>query len=494
MITLSSLSEISQRRDDVFLKSENQCYTYADLYSFVYQINDIFDVNELSAGKKIALLSETNDELILAIAALWLLNKPFIPLSPKLTDREILNYLNTLQPDIVLTDDKNRSRSIVTSPKLQTIPEFLKGYHPKNILRAVSDDENSIFGYFFTSGTTGKPKIVPLKRRQLFSAAYSSALNFKPGRNGLWLLCMPLNHIGGISVVLRTLVYGSGIYRTDGFDESVIRPLLSENKEVEVASLVPTMLQRLLKDDQFHTHSRFKVILLGGSATSPRLMEDSGRRDIPVIPSFGMTETCAQIIAVSLTKRNENPVGSSGTIFKGNEIEIRDTTGDVLKSNERGTIWLRGPQVFDGYYPASAENITFDDAGWFYTGDYGSVDEKGNIFIYSRRKDLIVTGGENVSPAEVESFLEQIPGISEAAVIGWPDEEWGHIVTAIIVPQNDTQITLDSLREKLRDCLSGYKLPRKMVITEQLPRTASGKIIRNKLLDIIRKKESEKSD
>ncbi len=486
---MSTLSEISQRHDDVFLKSEMMSYTYADLYSYVSQINDIAGINKLSSGKPIALLSETNDELILTIAALWLLNKPFIPLSPKLTDREINDYLVDLQPYIVLTDSKNQARNVFALSNLRSIPKFLKDYQPKNKLISDSADENSIFGYFFTSGTTGNPKIVPLKRRQLFSAAYSSALNFKPDRNGLWLLCMPLNHIGGISVVLRTLVYGSGIYRTEGFSESVIRTLLSENKEVEVASLVPTMLQRLLKDEQFDTHSRFKVILLGGSAASSKILEESSQKNIPVIPSFGMTETCAQIIAVSLTNRNENPVGSSGTIFKGNEVQIRDDMGKVLNSNDRGIIWLRGPQVFDGYYRESDNTGIFDKDGWFNTGDYGSVAENGNIFIFSRQKDLIVTGGENVSPAEVESFLEQLPGVAEAAVVGWPDEEWGHIVTAIIVPRNDAKITRDELREKLRSSLSDFKLPRKLVIAEHLPRTASGKIIRNKLLDIIQEKE-----
>lgn len=491
---MSTLRQISQRHGDVFLQSEKNLFTYSDLASFVHRINDIEEIRNSDSGKPIALFTHTNDELILTIAALWLLNKPFVPLSPKLTDREIANYLKQLKPALVLTDEINLSRIRDLESKVLLVPKFEREYHPKHDIASHSYDEHSVFGYFFTSGTTGTPKIVPLKRRQLYSAARSSALNFRPDKNGLWLLCMPLNHIGGISVILRSLVYGSGIYRTDDFNESTIRALLSENRHIEVASLVPTMLQRLLKKKTFHTHPDFKVILLGGSAISTHLLEESFQRNIPAIPSFGMTETCAQIIAVSLNHRNENPVGSSGTIFQGNEVEIRDEHGSILKSNERGSIWLRGPQVFDGYHNENDNTGKFDADGWFNTGDYGSVDENGNIFVYSRQKDLIVTGGENVSPAEVELYLEQLSGVDEAAVVGWPDEEWGHIVTAIIVPQKDARITLDDIRKELRGNLSGFKLPRKLVITERLPRTASGKIVRNKLPDIIQEKEFKKSN
>ena len=267
-------------------------------------------------------------------------------------------------------------------------------------------------------------------------AAEASAVNFKPDHNRYWLLCLPLNHIGGISIILRTILYGSAIFRMDRFDEHQIRVFLSENRLFQIASLVPTMLMRLLDDNVFQLHLDFKALLLGGGPITQELIERSLERGIPIVSSYGMTETCAQIAANPMLQARGfyTPKKSVGTVFKPNEIQIRDPeSGVAVPPNESGEIWLKGPQVIDEYANPELTARSFDDDGWFKTGDIGHANRKGQLFLKNRRSDRIITGGENVDPLEIESALTHINGITEAAVTGIPDAEWGQKVVALVV-------------------------------------------------------------
>ena len=465
----------------VFLISENKTYLYSDLNIYVHQLHDIFARHEICQHHKIALLAKTTDELVLTIAASWKLGIPFVPLSPNLNDHELSSYIERLQPELIFTDADNQNRLSYYQDRQMLFPAFNKAYINNNVRSGVSPDPESYFGYFFTSGTTGQPKIVPLKRRQMYHAAESSALNFRPDTNHFWLLCMPLNHIGGISVILRSLLYGSGIYRLSSFDKELVKNLLIEETSIQVVSFVPTMLKRLLSDPDFSVHKNFKTVLLGGAPASPKLLKEALRKNIPAIPSFGMTETCAQIAAVKLNKRFKIKSGLVGTIFQGNEVSIRNEQGLSLQPSEIGTIWLKGPQVFDGYFDDFDNTNRFDDDGWFDTHDSGWLDEKNRLYVFSRRSDLIISGGENISPYEVEQALQNVESIDEAAVTGLPDEEWGQIVTALVVFKDGYSISLEELRSALHNELPNFKKPRRLIKVESLPKTRSGKIRRDQL-------------
>ncbi|MDZ7714699.1 MAG: AMP-binding protein [Balneolaceae bacterium] len=349
-------------------------------------------------------------------------------------------------------------------------------------------DPEQIFGYFFTSGTTDKPKIVPLKRRQMYFAADASAENFKPRPNHFWLLCLPLNHIGGVSIILRSILYGSGIYRMKRFDKGMVTTFLSENNLFQAASLVPTMLKRLLENPVFQTHKNFKAILLGGGSIDSELLELSIQRGIPLVSSYGMTETCAQIAANPLLQPSGiyRPLKSVGDIFKPNKIEIRDEHNKKLSANNSGTIWIKGPQVFDGYLNPERPNLSFDEGGWFNTGDFGYFNANGHLFIQSRRTDLIITGGENVSPFEVESELEKIEPISEAAVLGLEDKEWGQQVVAVVVAKTKEKLKAEDIQNQLKSRITSYKVPKQIIQADTLPRTQSGKVKRTELVKLFK--------
>lgn len=466
-----------------FLASEQTIYDYAHLYGFCSRFKDITDEHDISDLHPLALLSKSSDELAFVVAACYLLKIPFVPLNPAVTDSELQNYIKQINPCVFYTDEENRSRT-GQYPVLSIPAKAMTVVATGNDITSPSSDPEKRFGYFFTSGSSGNPKVVPLRRRQIMFATHASAVNFKPDANRYWLLCLPLNHIGGISIILRSILYGSAIFRMDRFDEQQIRVFLSENRLFQVASLVPTMLMRLLDDHLFQLHLEFKALLLGGGPITENLIEKSIERGVPIVSSYGMTETCAQIAANPMLQPRGiyTPKKSVGTIFKPNEVQIRDPeSGSVMPANEYGEIWLKGPQVIDEYESPELTARSFDEAGWFKTGDFGHLNRRGQLFLKNRRTDRIITGGENVDPVEVEAVLNKMDGVKDAAVTGIADSEWGQKVVALIVPVKDKTVELSRLTTTLKKQLSGFKIPKEIRIVSSIPKTSLGKIRRGEL-------------
>lgn len=466
-----------------FLASESTLYDYSHLYGFCSQFKTIISEFPVSEKRPIALLSRSSDELTFVIAACYFLKIPFVPLNPDLTDSELKTQIGQVEPAAIYTDSENNSRT-GNFPVIDLPDGSLSVVASGDEIESPTSDTEKHFGYFFTSGSSGRPKVVPLKRRQILFATSASAINFQPASNRYWLLCLPLNHIGGISIILRSILYGSAIFRMDRFDEHQIRNFLSENRLFQIASLVPTMLLRLLDDPLFQLHLDFKAMLLGGGPVSQNLIERALERGIPIVSSYGMTETCAQIAANPMLQPRGiyTPKKSVGTIFKPNEIQIRDPeSGAVMPANEHGEIWLKGPQVIDEYLSPELTARSFDAVGWFNTRDVGHMNRKKQLFLTSRRTDRIITGGENVDPVEVETALIQIKGIAEAAVTGVPDPEWGQKIVAAVVPSSGKNINVSDVVNSLKKQLSGFKIPKEFKIVDKLPKSSLGKIKRGEV-------------
>ncbi len=476
--------------DDLFLASKNGLRPYAHLSRFrTFFLQLLFD-NDHDFDRPVGFIAPSCDELIFSVAACWQLGIPFVTFNASAPEAVLRRQIEAIDPGLIFYHKKANfspsSPSHLSFEQLSLERTTKKDMEPGRRAKNYEADTHpeQVFGYFFTSGTTGIPKIVPLKRRQMLYAAKTSADNFKPRINHFWLLCLPLNHIGGISIILRSLLYGTAIYRTNRFDLNMISTFLSENKLFQAASLVPTMLKRLLDDKTFRTHQTFKAILLGGGPIDSGLLRESRQRGIPVVASYGMTETCAQIAANPLLKPSGvyHPLSSVGDLFEPNEIEIRDEEGQTVATNEQGIIWLKGPQVFDGYLGQAG--LAFDKEGWFNTGDIGHLNVNGHLFIESRRTDLIISGGENISPFEVESELQKIDPITEAAVFGIDDKEWGQRVVAVVVAKTNGVLETESIRNQLKERLNSYKIPKEIKQAAHLPRTETGKIKRGELLKL----------
>ena len=317
----------------------------------------------------------------------------------------------------------------------------------------------------FTSGTTGMPRAAVLTRDALEASAAASAANLGWEADDRWLLCMPIAHVGGLSIVTRCLIARRCVVLTPKFDAQRL-PSVIADRHVTLVSLVPTMLARALDaHPEWRAPPHLRAILVGGAALPTALLRRAMERGFPVLPSYGLTESCAQIVAVPYAARRDPAKYGSGMPLAGVQVQIVD-----------GRIQIRGPMLMAGYWngPSRAPDA------WFDTGDIGEIDARGCVHVHARRSDLIVTGGENVYPAEVERALEAMPGIRAAGVFGIASDEWGQEVAAALVasaaPPRDVDLALDIAAR-----LAPHKRPRHVCYVRELPHTAGGKLDRGAL-------------
>jgi O-succinylbenzoic acid--CoA ligase len=309
-------------------------------------------------------------------------------------------------------------------------------------------DPDAVCVVIHTSGTTGRPKPVELTYPNLHASALASAdaLGVDPGDR--WLCPLPLFHVGGLSVLIRCAIHGTTAVLHPRFQAERVKGAL-ESGEVTLASLVPTMLQRL-RQAELRQAPRLRTIALGGGPVPPGLLEWAVGTGIPVTPVYGMTETSSQVVA-----------GMPGRPLRGVELRI-SSDGEIL---------VRGPMV---------ARAALSEDGWLHTGDRGRLDEHGLLQVDGRLKDIIVTGGENVSPLEVEEVLLAHPAVADAGVLGLPDPEWGEAVSAFVVLRDGAAPT--DLRDWCRARLAPQKVPKRIEVVERLPRNTAGKLLRDRLV------------
>ena len=335
----------------------------------------------------------------------------------------------------------------------------------------------------YTSGTTGQPKGAQLTVGNFWWSAIGSALNLGAHLDDRWLAVLPLFHIGGLSIVIRSAIHGATVVVQPGFDADAANRAIDGDR-ISIVSVVSVMLQRMLdaREDRPYPRS-LRCVLLGGGPAPRALLERCAASGVPVMQTYGLTEACSQVTTLSPDDALRK-LGSAGRALYPNAVRIARPDGRDAAPGDAGEILVRGPIVMAGYsgQPDASARAIVD--GWLHTGDIGSLDHEGYLHVLDRRDDLIISGGENVYPAEVEAALLRHPRVAEAAVIGERDERWGQRVVAVVrladdgagvVPDDATE----SLRAHCRSLLAGYKVPSEIRITrDELPRTASGKLRR----------------
>jgi O-succinylbenzoic acid--CoA ligase len=309
-----------------------------------------------------------------------------------------------------------------------------------------------------TSGSTGAPKGVELSAAALRHSARASLerVGARPGER--WLCCLPATHVAGLQVLVRSLVSGTEAVLAERADAETVA-----GSGCAHVSLVPTQLQRLLLESSPRTPlAAFSSVLLGGAAAPARLLDAARAADVPVVTTYGMTETCGGCVY-------------DGFPLDGVQVAIRGDEED--RPAESGRIWLGGPVLFSGYRPGGSGGAAPpDDGAWFRTGDLGRLDSLGRLVVRGRADDVINTGGHKVVPGEVAAALQTCPGVRDVAVVGQSDPEWGERVVAVVVPADPADPpALELLRLHVRERLPRYAAPSKVVMIDAVPMLPSGK-------------------
>ncbi len=460
---------------------EGRSVSYAELDRMADSLSAGLLARGVQPGDRVATRLPSSIDAVALIHAVARIGAILVPLNTRLTDEEIGYQVGLTEPVLVVDDgrrqtaDGGQTTTVTLSELAQSTNQLLN----QSTTYPITAPQSIIF----TSGTTGQPKGAVLTFDNHLQSANASAYRIGIDVNDRWLSCLPLYHVGGLAVVFRSCLYGTAIVLHERFDVDAFNTSLDRDS-VTLTSLVPTMLHRLLQSRAAPWPQSLRLVLLGGAAATPELLVAAWDAGVPVATTYGLTEASSQVATALPTDAKRKP-GTVGKPLFGTEVRVVDESGDDLPAGEIGEVLVRGPQVMAGYYRnPDATARTLRD-GWLHTGDLGYVDDEGDLFLVQRRSDLIVTGGENVYPAEVEAVLRSHPAVVEACVVGVADAEWGQRVAAAVQLLPGETVDETALLAFCRERLAGYKVPRQVRFVTELPQTASGKIERRRVGEML---------
>ncbi|GAA1951329.1 acyl--CoA ligase [Nocardioides panacihumi] len=434
----------------------------------------------VGAGAVVALKLTNRIEFVTAMFAAWRLGATVTPVNPSLTEREVARQLDDSGAHILLIEDG--------APAVSGTPTLTIGALrrlPRETLRPVETDPSDLALLIYTSGTTGVPKGVMLDHANLDATVAMGRLGLGLAPDDRCLLILPLFHVNAIVVsVLLPLSQGASVVIADRFDPSVFFDLV-ESERATYFSAVPTVFAMLASLPAEVTPDTFAVryAVCGAAPASPALLEQFEERyGFPVVEGYGLSEaTCGATL---------NPVdgprraGTVGVPFPGQEVRILDADGAEAPAGATGEVVLRGDNIMRGYLGRPEETAKVIVDGWLHTGDLGYLDDDGYLTLVGRSKDLIIRGGANIYPKEIEDVLTAHPAVREAAVIGAPDPVWGEIVVAYLEAAPGEVIDIALVEAHCAAHLSGYKRPVGFRVLDALPRNALGKVAKPALRDL----------
>ena len=438
-------------------------YTYNDIYRGVVHVARKLEPLQAS---RIAILSDNSVMMAIYVLATMVVHKELLLLNVHLKPKEIENQLAQLDVTTVLHSVERREQ----------LPNSISTIVFESLERILSDEEaGDTFDWTFedrdiavimnTSATTGQFKSVPLRWGQIRAHVQASKEVLGKTEQDNWLMVLPLFHVSGLSILLRSLYNGTAVTILPKYDKAQVLKLI-ESENINMMSLVPTILTQL---EPSIIHHNLRVILLGGEFIPMALIDACEKKSLPIYKTYGMTETFSQSVTFSVLdyphKRD-----SVGKPLPGMQVRIDKPDADGV-----GEIHLTGPMVMTGYI--DKEPIDGD----LNTDDIGYVDEDGFVYILNRRKDLIISGGENIYPKELEDLVYTLPSVKECAVVPVPDPKWGQVPALFVAFHDGESMTADEIVSFMTKSLAKYKVPKYVKILPALPRNGTGKIVRNEL-------------
>jgi O-succinylbenzoic acid--CoA ligase len=456
------------RPDALALDDGERAWTYAELERRVQAAADRLR-SAVVAGRPVALISETTGDAVIAAHATLAAGAVLAPLSPRLTPEEMRPALAALRPRLVLAAPDAWDRVLAAGARPVPLAALEGGDTDTLATRAPvggwPELPRGARVVLWTSGTGGRPRGVALTHENLEASIAAAVGRLALGPDDRWLATLGIAHVGGLLLVLRAAATGAALIAHGRF-RAVEANALLDGAGVTHASLVPTMLRQLLDLRGDRTSSALRCLLIGGAHCPRSLLQRALAAGFPVALTYGMTEATSQAATAPPPLVNKKP-GTVGGPLEGVELRI-DEAGEVL---------LRGATVAAGYL--GSELPLLDANGWLRTGDLGELDPDGHLWITGRRSDRIVTGGVNVDPIEIEDILRLHGGVSDAAVVGLPDERWGEVVAAAVVREGGAYPDPAELEELTRARLTTAKVPRRWLFLSELPRNANGKVDRD---------------
>lgn len=403
----------------------------------------------LKTRARVGVLSWNRPELVALFHACGLAGLTLVPFNARLTRGELQPLIDAARPSLILTD-------LFPADVLEGAVPFPKGVSSPLASLPRPADDVPLAG-LFTSGTTGVPRLIELTHGNFKASARASAANLGGGAEQRWSLCLPLFHVGGLAMAHRCAEYKAALVIERGFDPVRLNRQIDAG-EVTHLSLVAHSLDRLLEQRSDRFPPSVRAILVGGGPVSERLLQRARGWGAPVLQTYGLTEACSQVATERLADADGT---TAGPPLPGLEVRIVE-----------GQIEVRGPTVAPQF------------PGWLATGDLGALDDRGRLTVFARRTDLIVSGGENVYPAELENILGGHPEVRELAVAARADPQWGQVPIALVVWKAEAP-DRGSLEAWCRERLAGFKVPRGFISTAQLPRLANGKVDRSRVRALV---------
>jgi o-succinylbenzoate---CoA ligase len=458
-------------------------WTYVDLRRSACAAAVILAAARSEDSGRIGILSANRPGFVFAVHAATRIAAPIVPLNWRQTSEEIAWQLRDSAVTVLVVDEERVDVAssactglpitIVAMKDLErasVLPNSLDGNPPIDLGREAA--------VIYTSGTSGRPKGARISYGNLWFSAIGSTLHLGHLLDDVWLAAMPMFHVGGLSILFRAAVGALPVVLQERFDPRRMMSAIADG--ATLVSVVPFMLQRML---EAHGDARWPAsvrrVLVGGSSTPSNLIEECLGLGIPVAPTYGLTEATSQATTLLPEVAASKP-GSSGLPLPLTEVRIIVRSGTAMLG-DIGSIEIRGPTLFAGYLGADDRTAGMTADGWFQTGDAGYLDDEGYLYVVDRRDDLIISGGENVYPAEIERVLHDHPSVIDAGVIGVADGDWGSRPVAAVVWRGDPETAHAELLRHCEERLARYKIPDRILILPELPRTPSGKLLRREL-------------
>ncbi|MET0829459.1 MAG: long-chain fatty acid--CoA ligase [Microbacterium sp.] len=470
------------------IHGDGETVTYRQLADGTDRVSALLWHRGVRKGDRIAYLGENSPEFLQVLFGTAQLGAVFVPVNTRLAPPEIAHVLTDSGARVLIHDPEfaERVAAGVSAARVSHVIVTGEGDGALGDLIATAPGGHSDAdvtledpaAILYTSGTTGKAKGAVLTHHNLTWVALNCLVDYDVVSSDVALMISPLFHAASLGMgALPVILKGATIVLEKGFEPGRALELI-ERHGVTMLSGVPTTYQLLADHPRWASTdlSTLKKLTCGGSAVPTRILNAYEQRGLSFSQGYGMTETSpgATSLAPEMTRSKQ---GSVGLAHFFTDVRIADERGAMVPRGTVGEIEITGPNVFAGYLNLpEATAAAFSPDGWFRSGDMGYLDADGYLFIADRLKDMIISGGENIYPAEIENLINDIDGVTGAAVIGVPDETWGEVPWAVLTVRDGMSVSLETVRARLDGRIARYKIPKNVVVIDELPRTASGKV------------------